>query len=133
MANTVTLTKLLDGPRHLIYHLYLESDGASGDLVDQVLVDPATIGLGEKQFFTLEDITWGFAGFNAALKFEILVEDTLIWVLPEGSGNYVDFKKYGGLKDRSNTNDGSGKLLLDTTGLTALGDAGSMILRVRKG
>ena len=131
MANTVTVTKLLDGPRQFIYHVYLASDGAAGDLADEVLVDPTNEGLPGSPTLTLEDVTWGFTGFDGSLKFELLVDDTLIWVLPAGSGNYVDFKKYGGLKDRSNTNDGTGKLLIDTSGFSAVGDTGSMIIKLR--
>ena len=132
MANRVEVTKLLDGPRHLIYHVYLASDGASSDLDSYTLIDPANESMGDESQFTIEDVTWGFNGFSANLHFELLVDDTLIWVLPPSAGNYVDFKKYGGLKDRGNSADATGKVLLSTTGFVDLGDEGSMIIKVRK-
>ena len=131
MANTIEVTKLLDG-QHLIYHVYLKSDGASGDIDSYVLIDPATESMGDDTVFALEDITWGFNGFSANIHFEFLVDDTLIWVLPPSTGNYVDFKKYGNLKDRGNPGDATGKVLLSTTGFADLGDEGSMIIKVRK-
>lgn len=133
MANRVDVTKLLDGPRHLIYHVYLESDGVSGDLDSYTLIDPATETMGTDKRFTIEDVTWGFNGFSANLHFELLVDDTLIWVLPPSTGNYVDFKKYGGLKDRSNPADATGKVLISTTGFVDAGDEGSIVIKVRKG
>ena len=83
--------------------------------------------------FTLDDVTWGFNGFSASLMFDVFPgDDTLIWVLPVNAGNYVDFKKYGGLRDRSNSLDGTGKLLLSTTGLQDVGDEGSLVIKLRK-
>ena len=133
MANRVDITKLLDGPRHLIYHVYLQSDGASGDLDSFVIIDPANVNMGDQTVFTIEDVTWGFNGFSANLHFEILVDDTLIWVLPPSTGNYVDFKKYGGLKDRSDPLNATGKIFISTTGFVDAGDEGSLVIKVRKG
>ena len=42
MANTVTITKILPGNHRSQFHIFFKSDGASGELVDQVLVDPVT-------------------------------------------------------------------------------------------
>lgn len=132
MANTVTVTTLLEGPRNLVLHVYLKSDGVSGDLSNEVIADPANHEfLSDSRYFTLEDVTYGFNGFSANLEFEYLMDNTLIWVLPPGSGNYVDFKKFGGLADRSDV-DGTGKLLLNTTGLMDEGDEGSLIIKLKK-
>ena len=133
MANTVTVTKLLDGPRNVIHHVYIKSDGTSGDLDSVVIVDPVVLGMTGEAVFTLDDVTWGFNGFSASLMFDVFPgDDTLIWVLPVNAGNYVDFKKYGGLRDRSNSLDGTGKLLLSTTGLQDVGDEGSLVIKLRK-
>jgi len=43
MANIITKTPLQDGSKQLILHVYLESDGVSGDLTNYVLVDPQRI------------------------------------------------------------------------------------------
>ena len=132
MANRIEVTKLLDGPRNLIYHVYIESDGASGDIDEFVLVDPSNENMGSNTNFTIEDITWSFNGFAGKLSFEFLIDHTLMWVMG-AEGNYADFKKYGGLKDRGDPADATGKILFSTMGLAAEGDEGSFIVNLRKG
>lgn len=133
MSNTVDITPILDGSKRIIYHVFLKSDGATGELVDEVLVDPVVdLGLKRTVRMTLEDVTFAFAGFDARIEFQTgLVDDTLIWVLPEGSDSYVDFSKYGGLKDRNGSLDATGKILISTTGFTSTTDQGSILLKVR--
>lgn len=125
MANRIDITTLQDGPRFNVTHVYIQSDGAAGDLDSYELAAPA------EGRFTIESIRWAFTGFSAKLHFEILVDDTLIWVIPESSGNYIDFREIGGLKDRSAT-DGTGRILISTTGLATVGDEGSIILKLKK-
>ena len=132
MANRIEVNKLLDGPRNLIYHVYVQSDGASGDIENYVLVDPANEEMGVHTNFTIEDITWSLNGFAAKVHFEFLVDHSLIWVLG-AEGNYADFKKYGGLKDRGNPADATGKILFSTMGLVDVGDEGSFVINLRKG
>jgi hypothetical protein len=128
--SSVVITPLSSGDRNVTLHVYVKGD-ASGDLTDQVIADPADFGMtGENRFFTIRGIQSSLSGFFATLKFEYLVSDTLIWVLPEFE-SCPDFTDYGGLKDRSNPLDGSGKILLSTKGL-ADGDEGSFILRLKK-
>ena len=124
-------TTLLDGQEHVILHVYMRSDGA--ELVDTILLDPTDLNPPCKRL-AVEQILYDFAGFDARIEFDSgLVEQTLIWVLPEGSGSgYRDFKPFGNFVDRSGL-DGLGNLLITTTGFTAVGiDQGSMILRVKK-
>lgn len=133
MANTVLITKLLDGPKHAIIHVFLESDGASGELVDQVLIDPTQlVPTGSAvPSFTLEGVWHSFNGFAGKIEFDSVV-DTSVWVFTENETVHTCFADFGGLKDRSNPLDGSGKLLLSTVGFTAAGDMGSMVIKVRK-
>ena len=131
MANLVTVTTLLDGPRHTILHVYVKSDGTSGDLVDYVIADPADFNMtGANRFFTIETIQGGLAGFSAHLKFDYLINGTFIWVIPEYDTMF-DFRADGGLKDRSSTLDGTGKVLLNTQGLDN-SDDGSFVIKLRK-
>ena len=129
MANRIVLTTLLAGPRHTTIHAYLQSDGMEGEIDSYVLIDPDSRS--QSGHLRIESVTWGFAGFNAKLHFEILVDDTLIWVLPETSSGVIDFSRYGGLKDLSNPLDGTGKLMLSTDGFQSTGDEGSLIIQVR--
>lgn len=131
MANTVTITKINEGPRNIAVHVYIKSDGASGDLVDEVLIDPVDFGLEASHRFAIEDINYNFSGFDALIEFDTgLIDDKMIWVLGE-QNSIADFCNIGGLVDRSGL-DGSGKLQITTTGLAAATDQGSIIIRVRK-
>ena len=131
MANRIEVKKLLDGPRNLCYHVYLQSDGASGDIDSYAIIDPANETMEGSAKFTVDDITYSLNGFAVRIHFEYLIDDTLAWVLTPNN-TYVDFKKYGGLADRSDQNDATGRILLSTIGLVDLGDEGSLIIKVRK-
>lgn len=135
MANTISITKILDGARSAVFHVFIKSDGASGELVDQVLIDPAADlvpVLGAKPSLTIEQLWYDLSGFDARLEFDYLVDDTAAWTLSGGNGVHMDFCHFGGLKDRSNVLDGTGKLMLTTNGLAAAGDNGTIIIKVRK-
>lgn len=125
MSNRIDVTTLLDGPKHALIHVFMQADG-SGEIDSYDL----TSGIDGAPYY-LEDVTWAFSGFAAKLHFELLVNDTLIWVLPEFS-DYIDFTKYGGIKDKGNPLDATGKLLITTTGFTNIGDEGSLIIRLKK-
>ena len=135
MAHTVAVTKLLEGPRHVILHAYIKSDGISDDLDKFTLIDPNSDDLavpkGSRPSFVVEEIVYDFAGFDASMQFDSgLINDNYIWVLPEGSSERVDFRPFGGFKDRSGL-DGSGKLTITTFGLLSIGDQGSLIIKLR--
>lgn len=134
MAHTVKITKLLDGSRHAIFHVYLKHDGQSGDLVGAKLIDPLQDLLpvqAKKPRFRIEEIWWDFYGFGVRLEYDDVV-DNPVWVVTAGSGNYVDLKEcLGGLKDRSGL-DGNGKLLFSTIGFTGAPKQGTMIVKIRK-
>ncbi len=132
MANVVAITKIQDGPRNAIFHLYLESDG-SGELTDEVLIDPTVDfdpALPGKPIMIIEKLWYNLVGFSAALKFDYLVEGTPVWVVSEDGD--ADFSPMGGLKDRSGEIDGTGKLLLSTVGFATAGEHGTIILQIKK-
>jgi len=134
MAHSVTVTKLLDGPKNAAFHVFIKSDGASADLVDQVLIDPAVDfdpSFPNKPTITVEEIYYDLAGFDAFLDFDYLLSDTALWAMSGGQYAEAEFECVGGLKDRSNVLDGSGKLQLTTDGLAA-GKFGSMVIKIRK-
>ena len=134
MANIVNVTPIIQGSKRVIYHVYLKSDGASGELDQEILIDPVE-DLGLKKYsthMTLEKVLFHFAGFDARIEFASgIVDQTIIWVLPEGADAEADFREFGGLKDRSNDPAAPGKLLISTTGFTSSTDQGSMMLMVR--
>lgn len=132
MANTVNITKVIDGPRNVVIHVYIASDGASGDLVDQVLIDPVVdLNLKPTERMSVESITSSMSGFHARVEYDTgLVEDKMVWVITEHD-SLASFQDIGGLKDRSGV-DGTGKFQITTTGLTSVGDEGTFIFQVKK-
>ena len=131
--SSVTVTKLLDGPRNAVFHVAIVGD-ALGDLTDEVLIDPAVDfdpALPAKPGMRLDCLCYDLTGFSAWLEFDQLLSDTPLWTMSEGNPVCFDFEKFGGLADRSISSDGSGKLLLNTKGLAA-DDRGTIILHVRK-
>jgi hypothetical protein len=131
MANLVTVTTLVDGPRTTILHVYIQGDG-TGEVENYELVDPDDTQYPKHWdgFFSLESLQSGLTGFSATLKFEYLIDGNLIWNIPEYDSS-ADFCAIGGLKDRSNPLDGTGKVLLSTQGL-GNGDEGSLVITLTK-
>lgn len=133
MAHEVTVTTLLDGSRRTILHIALRSDGASADLSDYEIANPAdfTNMTGrDNRFFTIERIESGLNGFSVGLKFDYLVNGNFVVAVPEFDSS-KDFRDAGGLKDRSDPLDGTGKILLSTEGFSG-GGVGEIVLTLRK-
>lgn len=133
MANRVVITKIIDGPRDAVFHVYLQSDGASGDETDYVLVDPETDLVpspGGKPSLSITELSYDLSGFSAELSFDYLLNDTPVWSL--SSNHCFDFRSFGGLKDRSGALDGTGKLLLTTSGFSSTEDRGTIIIKLKK-
>ena len=134
MAHKVTVTKLMDGQRNVGFHIFIKSDGVSADLTDYVVIDPAISfapAFPNTPSMTVEKIYYDLAGFDAFLEFDYLLSDTPLWAMSGGQYAEAEFDCVGGLKDRSNELDGTGKLQITTSGLTA-GKFGSIIVKVRK-
>ena len=129
MANTVTIRTLIDGPRQSVLHVYLKSDGMSGDIVDQVVVDISALNSRAVKT-TLEEVWYNLVGFDALLEFDSPT-DTTAWKLSSGTDNHQDFRSFGGIKD-SNESTSTGDVLITTNGMTTTSDEGTIILKVRK-
>lgn len=131
--NKVERKLLLNGDRFAILAVYLRSDGASGELANETLIDPvADLGMKAGERLRLNRVTHSFAGFDAVLSFGSGgVDPNWQWVLTSATNQPFDFGEYGNLIDDSSM-DGNGKLTISTTGFTAAGDQGSLLIRVRK-
>lgn len=131
MTNTVNITTLLDAKRHAIVHVYIKSDGVEGEVVDQIIIDPATLVPPQAAVakFDIEEIWWDFTGFGVRFEFNS-IPDYPIWTCNE-QGSYVDMRSFGGLKDRSGM-DGSGALQITTFGLDSANDQGTFVIKIRK-
>jgi len=132
MANTVNRKIIVSGPRSIVLSVYLKSDGVSGDLAQEPLLTPSEVGLDEDARFRLQYVAYNFAGFDGVLEFDAgLVDPAFKWVLSERTNAPVDFRPFSHIRDDSGL-DGTGVLMLNTTGFTLEQDQGSILLLIRK-
>jgi hypothetical protein len=121
MANTVTVQTIDDGPRNLILHLFLESDGVAGEVVNQKIA--------EGHRFAIQKVWSSLSGFDVVLSFDSLT-DVPAWVCtPESKPQ--DFLPIGGIPDPGGL-DSQKNVLLSTKGFTSTDDRGSMVIHLRK-
>lgn len=135
MANTVTLRTLPTGGKKDVYvHCYFKSDGASGELTNQVLADVATIGADSfgntATKFTLVEAWYEFVGFDAVLNFHATTP-VPFWKITQASGTHMCFEKFGGISDPM-ASGYAGKIQISTAGFTVATDEGTLILHLRK-
>ena len=129
MANTVNKRTVIDGPKIAIIHVYLASDGASGELTDQVIVDVSTLTPAPTSV-SVRRVYGHCTGFTSTLEFDATT-DVAFLNLPSGEGFDVNFERFGGLKDNSGAGS-TGDIVLTTSGFTAAGDAGWLVIKVEK-
>lgn len=130
-APTVVKTTLVEGPKKIVVHFYLESDG-TGELTDFVLFDPANDlnpPIADAKM-TVTQVWHSLAWFDMLLKFGEISSDSK-WVVARDGANYHDFRYFGGLKDRSAI-DPSGKLLITTRDFATQGAFGTLVVEFKK-
>lgn len=127
----IAISKLLDGPRNAVFHIAISGDG-SGDLSDEVIIDPVTSfvpPLKAVPSLTIDRLQYDFTGFDAWLEFDYLASDVPAWSMSGGEYHDVDLSQWGGIRDGSPSG-GLGKIKLSTSGLTD--GHGVLIVKVRK-
>jgi hypothetical protein len=133
MANLVTVRKLWDNDRRAALHVYLASDGSSGELSGEVIVDASTLS-GSPATLTVERVEGSFNGFEGTLLFDA-TSDVPFLTLPNAANGgqfYFPFQKhYGGIANTKATGY-TGDILLTTNGFTAATDKGHIFMIVRK-
>lgn len=135
MAHTANITKIMEGDRSAVFHVFIQGDGESADLSKLTLIDPFVDlcpKLKRRPCLTITGLWYSLTGFDGRLEFDYLNDETGIWALTGGNASEICFDGFGGLKDRSPPLDGTGKLLLTTTGLMAASACGSIVIKVRK-
>lgn len=129
MANTVTTRVVLDGPRLACIHVWLASDGAAGELTDQVVVDVSTLTPAPTKVSVMS-VEGHLVGFTGRLEFDATA-DIPFASLPQDEYFCVDFTKFAGLKDNSGAGS-TGDIVLTTAGFTAVTDIGHLVIWVKK-
>lgn len=121
MADTVTVTKIIDTRRYAVYEFTNESDGTGEssvrkiDLDDLVGNNGATTGGNRPTSLTLVDASWTVSGFNyVTVKWDRQPTDQLIQVMAGTDG--VNYESVGGKRDPSRALGGTGDILLTTDG-----------------
>ena len=128
MANTVDVNVILDTDNLAILHVYLESDGSSGELTDSVIFDASALA-GAKNAANILRIAGCLSGFKAKLEFDATT-DTGALILPQESEINLDFS---GTPIKNNAGSGiTGDIVLSTSGFSAAGDYGFFIITVKK-
>lgn len=149
MSNIVKKTVLQNGTKSIIAHYYFESDGVEGELINRVLIDMQnptdeprinfdTFPYDPNVRLTLSQAWWSFAWFDGVLGY---TDPTMIaapfWVLPRDSSNYMDFRYFGGIIDRTISGIGQqdqpwSGVSISTNGFAPLGSSGTLVLEFRK-
>ncbi len=137
MANSVTLTKLLEGKRHLVIKVDFNID-STAELTDQVICDPNGTGdtdpvpkLGAVPCLTVEETWHSINNFDVQFEWDAAT-DVKAFTLSSKTGDaHFDFRTWGGIKDLGGTTP-TGKLQLTTLGCTANTSQGFVILKLRK-
>lgn len=129
MANTTTKSTMVDGPRTYAMHLYLASDGSSGELSDYVTVDvsalsPACDHVRIRRVYGL------MSGFSLTLEFDASTDQAFL-TFPDGVFTFLDVAPYGGVEDPE-ASGSTGDVVATTSGFTASGDVGYLVIEVEK-
>lgn len=127
----IEVTRMNEGPRNAVFHISIVGDG-SGELVDEVIIDPTTFdpAFPAAPTLSVRQLWYDLRGFGIRMEYDYLTSDTPVWTLSENGASYMDFCFFGGIADRS-ASDGAGKLKITTSGLE-LGDYGTIIVGAAK-
>jgi len=133
MANTVTSQTLVDGSQRTVLKWYFASDGASGELTNQVIFDASAVSPATANC-VIERIRGYQIGFTSLISFDATA-DVPVMALPTDDSFDYDFRS-GGVPYNGIPNNGAagrtGDILFSTTGFTAAGDIGWIEITVRK-
>ena len=127
MANTITITPMLNGSRLGSYRVDIVGDG-SGDETGAILIDPANIP-GAPAKFKIRAIQWDDVGFDVTLLWQASA-NVQAWELPKGISGGIRFSDTGAHLTNNAGAGVTGRLLLATSGLVA-GGRGSIYLEIQ--
>ena len=142
MANNIIKTIVANGSKSIILHIYMESDGNEGELVNYPLFDPMDdlpeFTINKFGRITVRQVWYSLSWFDGLLTFDDLIPAPS-WNLVRDGPGYFDFRYFGGIKERytspqdMDSSDRTGKVLITTTDFAPLGSVGTMVLELWKG
>lgn len=129
MANTVQIQTIQDGPKYAVIKAYIASDGASGELTDQVIFDASTFA-GTPTDSTIVKMWATTTGCSFNLEWDATT-DVPALSFPADFAEEFCYEKFGGLPNNAGTGK-TGDILLNTAGFTAAGDQATIVLVIKK-
>lgn len=129
MANTVQIQTIQDGPKYTTIKAYLASDGATGELTDQVIFDASAFS-GAPTDSTIVKLWASTTGCSFNLEWDATTDVPAI-SFPADFSESLCFEKIGGLPNNAGAGK-TGDILLNTSGFTAAGDQITLVLLVKK-
>ena len=132
----VTTEVVTEGPSSLVLRVNLLSDG-TGELVNYPFLTSAGANLPlppTSVHFVIRQIWYGFSWFDVVLSQDV-VAPVPFWTLARGSGNYFDFRYFGGIRLNKTVPpfDSTGNILLSTNNFGgSAGNVGHMIVDFQK-
>jgi len=127
MANTLTRTTQLDGTRLVRAKLYIESDGAAGEITDTNLLDVSGLSPAPSAL-KIRNIKWITNGCSVKLEFNATTDDPFL-VLPSDTVGDLDFPQK--IIDPQSTGS-NGDILFNTTGFATAGDSALIEIEAEK-
>ena len=144
MANIVNQVIVSEGTKKAIVQFYFESDGNEGEFKNKVIFDPSTdflvpyplpIDPNSITKYPAPKVTilqiWSSASwFDMTIAYggATIVPSV---VVARDADFYLDFRYFGGLKDRT-TDVPTGQILLSTKDFAPLGSNGFLVLELKK-
>lgn len=130
MANTIDKQTIIDGSKKLIVKIFFASDGVTGELSDYVLIDASTYSPAFTDC-TIKMVHSELSGFTAKLIFAGATPANALHI-PDYEAHYnsKEIGYFGGIPNNAVTP--TGDILLTTTGFTAAGDQGTIIIELEK-
>ena len=101
MANTASSQTLINGPRHCVVKVTLESDGT--DEADVVKVDASALGIAEDGSVRMEKIEYSTTSANALLVEWDGATDASLITIPSDDAGVMDWSSIGGIKNNATT------------------------------
>lgn len=128
MANTVTIRKVIDGPSRAVIHVYMAYVDTSEN-TDTVVVDASDLS-GAPSKLTVSRVSGNLRGYTAILEFDATADVPFLSLPGDDYFDYC-FEHFSGLKDNSGSGS-TGDITISTTGFSASGDAGWLVIEVKK-
>ena len=144
MANQVITTVIGKSDVKTIVHVYLESDGNEGELINYVIVDPAVLypelSIQDQRAnrHIVTQLWYSLSWFDVLLSFDEL-NPVPSWQITRDTDTYVDLRYFGGISDRypspkdKTSTDRLGRVLITTKDFAPLGSTGTIVIELKRG